>query len=166
MWPEMSPKSNPVSLLPHLLHHEKFLGLYLDETLSWKFHIDKLVAKMSAACYAIRIVRGLMSQGTLRMIYSAYVRTIMECRIIFWGNSSTSINVFQLQKQIIRVIMNERTRDSCRDLFKNLKILPVDSLYMYSIILFVINNRDLYRSNYETHSLNARYTTNLHLPIS
>jgi hypothetical protein len=24
----------------------------------------------------------------------------------------------------------------------------------------------LYRSNYETHSLNARYTTNLHLPIS
>jgi hypothetical protein len=56
----------------------KFLEMYLDDTLSWKSHIDKLVTKMSAACYAIRIVRGLMSQGTLRMIYFAYVHTIME----------------------------------------------------------------------------------------
>jgi hypothetical protein len=31
-----------------------------------KSHIDKLVTKMRAACYANRIVRGLMSQGTLK----------------------------------------------------------------------------------------------------
>jgi hypothetical protein len=100
------------------------------------------------------------------MIYFAYVHTIMEYGIIFWGKSSTSINVFRSQKWIIRVIMNARTRDSCRDLFKNLKILPMYSQYIYYIILFVVNNRDLYRSNYETHSLNTSYTTNLHLPIS
>jgi hypothetical protein len=146
----------------------KFLGIYLDETLSWKSHIDKLVTKMSAACYAIRIVRGLLSQGTLRMIYFAYVHTIMEYGIIFWGNSSTNINVFRLQKRIISVVTNAKTRDSCRDLFKNLKILPMYSQYIYSIILFVVNNEDLYRSNYETHSLNTRYTctTNLHRFIS
>jgi hypothetical protein len=28
------------------------------------------------------------------------------------------------------------------------------SQYIYSIILFVVNNWDLYRSDYETHSLN------------
>jgi hypothetical protein len=75
----------------------KFLGIYLDET-SWKSHIDKVVTKMSAARYAIRIVKGLMSQVTLMMSYFVYVHTIMEYRIIFWGNSSTSINVFRLQK--------------------------------------------------------------------
>ncbi|PNF35146.1 hypothetical protein B7P43_G09274 [Cryptotermes secundus] len=144
----------------------KFLGIYIDETLSWKSHIDKLVIKMSAACYAIRTVRGLMSQETLRMIYFAYVHTIMEYGIIFWGSSATSINVFRMQKRIIRTIMNVRTRDSCRELFKNLKILPMYSQYIYSIILFVVNNRDLYSSNYETHNLNTRHTTNLHLPTS
>jgi hypothetical protein len=95
---------------------------------------------MSAACYAIRTVRGLMSQGTVRMIYFAYVHTITEYGIIVWGNSSTSINVFRLQKRIISVVTNAKTRDSCRDLFKNLKIFLMYSQYIYSIILFVVNN--------------------------
>jgi hypothetical protein len=50
--------------------------------------------------------------------------------IIFWGNSPNIINVFRIQKRIIRVIMNVKTRDSCRDLFKNLKILPMYSQYI------------------------------------
>jgi hypothetical protein len=85
---------------------------------------------MSSACYAVRTVKGLMSQETLRMIYFAYVHSILEYGIIFWGNSPTSINVFRLQKRIIRVIINARTRDSCKDLFKNLKILPMYPQYI------------------------------------
>jgi hypothetical protein len=83
----------------------------------------QLVSKMNSACYAIRTVKGLMSQETLKMIYFAYVLSIIEYGIIFGGNTPNSITVFRIQKQIIRVIMNARTRDSCRDLFKNLKIL-------------------------------------------
>jgi hypothetical protein len=32
----------------------KFLGLIIDNTLSWKVHIDYLRTKLSSACYAIR----------------------------------------------------------------------------------------------------------------
>jgi hypothetical protein len=110
----------------------KFLGLHIDKMLSWKLHIDKLVTKMSSACYAIRTVKGIMSQETLKMIYFAYVNSIMEYGIIFWGDSPNSINIFRVQKQIIRVIVNVKTRDSCRDLFKNLKILPMYSQYIYT----------------------------------
>ena len=31
----------------------KFLGLLLDNTLSWKAHITELVSKLTKACYAI-----------------------------------------------------------------------------------------------------------------
>jgi hypothetical protein len=55
--------------------------------------------------------------------------------------------------------MNVKTRDSCRDLFKSLKILPMYSQYIYSIILFVVNN-------HEIHSLNTRHSTNLYIPAS
>jgi hypothetical protein len=93
------------------------LGLHIDETLSWKLHIDELVPKMNSACYAVRTVKGFMSQETLKMIYCAYVHSIIEYGIILGGNTSNSITVFRIQKRIIRVIMNARTRDSCRDLF-------------------------------------------------
>jgi hypothetical protein len=144
----------------------KFLGLYIDETISWIFHIAKLVTKMSSACYAIRAIKGLISQETLEMIYLTCVHSIMMYGIIFWGNSPNSINVFRIQKRIITVIMNAKTRDSCRDLFKNLQILPMYSQYIYLLTLFVINNKDLFKSNHETHSCNTRHITNLHVPIS
>jgi hypothetical protein len=32
----------------------KFLGLTIDDTLSWKQHIEKVVNKMCTACYALR----------------------------------------------------------------------------------------------------------------
>jgi hypothetical protein len=143
----------------------KFLGLHIDET-SWKFHIEKLVTKMSSACYAIRTVKGLMSQETLKMIYFTYVHSVMEYGTVFWGSSPISMNAYRKQKWAIRIIMNAKTRDSCRDLYKNLKILPIYSQYIYSIILFVINNKDLFKSNHEIHSCNTRHSTDLHLPIS
>jgi hypothetical protein len=74
----------------------KFLGLIIDETLPWKCHTDQLVTKQSSACYAVRIVKDLMSQKTLRMIYFSYVHSVITYDIIFWGNSPYSINIFKI----------------------------------------------------------------------
>jgi hypothetical protein len=34
-----------------------------------------------------------------------------------------------------------RDRELCREYFRKLKILPLQSLYIYLLLLFVINNR-------------------------
>ena len=44
----------------------RFLGLTLDNTLSWNKHIDQLAAKLSSACYASRNIKLLIPQGTLK----------------------------------------------------------------------------------------------------
>jgi hypothetical protein len=144
----------------------KFLGLHIDETLSWKSHIDKLVTKLSSACYAIRTVKGFMTQETLKMIYFSCVHSVIEYGIIFWCHSTNSASLFRMQKWIIRVIMNVKTRDSCRELFKNLNILPMYSQYMYSLILFVVNNEDQYKSNHGIHCFNTRQSASLNLSTS
>jgi hypothetical protein len=144
----------------------KFLGLHIEETLSWTSHIDKLVTKLSPACYAIRTVKGFMSQEILKMIYFSYVHSIIEYGTIFWGHSTNSASVFRMQKRIIRVIMNVKTRDFCRELFKNLNILPMYSQYIYSFILFVVKNKDQYKLNHEIHCFNTRQSASLHLPKS
>lgn len=72
-------------------HSTKFLVWIIDNILSLKSHSDKLMPKLSKACYAIRAVKSFMSQEVLRMIYLFYVRSIMTCGIILGGNSSDSI---------------------------------------------------------------------------
>jgi len=42
--------------------------------------------------------------------------------------------------------MNGRNRDSCHQLFKNLKILPLKSQYIFPLLLCVAKDRDLYES--------------------
>ena len=70
--------------------------------------------------------------------------------IIFWGNSSAAKNVFLLQKEILTIIANKKSRDSCRVLFKNLRIMTLYSQYIYSLILVVLNNKMLFIYNNET----------------
>jgi hypothetical protein len=94
------------------------------------------------------------------------VHSIITYDLIFWGNSPYSINIFRIQKGIIRIIINAKTRGSCGELFKSLKVLPLYSLYIFSLSLFVVNNKDQYKSNQEIHSFSTRYSTNLHLPTS
>ena len=62
----------------------QFLGSVIDTTLSWKNHVDKLMDKLSKACYAIRAVKPFITQA-LRIIYFSYFHTIMSYDIIFLG---------------------------------------------------------------------------------
>jgi hypothetical protein len=94
------------------------------------------------------------------------VHCSIEYSIIFWGHSTNSASVFTMQKRIIRVIMNMKTRHSCRELFKNLHILHMYSQYIYSLILFVVNNKDQYKLNHKIHCFNTRQSASLHLPTS
>ena len=55
------------------------------------------------------------------------------------------------------------TRDSCRILFKKLKILPLISQYLLSLFIFVVNKRDQFLINSEIHNINTRHSSNLHL---
>jgi hypothetical protein len=82
----------------------KFLGLIMDDTLSWKQHIDQVVSEMCAACCAIRNIKSLVSQDISRIIYFAHIHSIISYGIIFWDNSSYSNKVFILQKKYCRCI--------------------------------------------------------------
>jgi len=125
-----------------------------------------MMIKLSRACHAIRYVKHFISQETLGTVYFPYFHSILLYGIIFWGNSAYSSNIFKIQKRIIRIIMNARNRDSCHQLFKNLKILPLKSQYIFSLLLIVAKNRDLYESNSEIHTINTRFSSDLHTPTA
>ena len=116
--------------LIYKFYDTKFLGLYVDSTLSWKNHVEQIIHKLSAACYAMRSVKPFMSQETLKIVYYSYFQSIINCGLIFWGKSLHSALIFNIQKNVIRIITGCGHKDSCRDLFKNLKVLPFQSQYV------------------------------------
>jgi len=80
------------------------------------------------------------------------------------GNSPDSIKIFRLQKKIIRIMAGCSYRDSCRKLFMNLKILPLPSQYILSLLMFMIINRSQFLVNSEMHHINTRQHVNFHKP--
>jgi len=55
--------------------------------------------------------------------------------------------------------------DSCREMFKSMKILPLYSQYIFPLLMYVVNNKHLFTRNLEVPNHDTRSAKNFHLPI-
>ena len=56
--------------------------------------------------------------------------------------------------------------DLYRELFKSMKILPLYSQYIFSLLMYVVNNKHLFTRILEVHNHDTRSAKNVHLPIT
>ena len=79
----------------------KFLGMYSDENLNWKFHINEINKKVSRALFSIQQVKKILPLHSLKTPHLA-------CGIIAWGNADRNLirKTGQIQKRALRVIHN------------------------------------------------------------
>jgi hypothetical protein len=141
----------------------KFLGLTLDTTLSWEGHINSVISKLNSVCFILWSLKRFISAETMRAIYFAYALSIMTYGIIFWGYSRYSVKVFMMQKSMIKIMTNLTPRDSRKVMFKELKILHLFSKYIYSVLIYLAGNIQLYTMNKEVHNYNIN-SSNFHMP--
>jgi hypothetical protein len=76
-----------------------FLGIQINNHLNWKGHIDQIIPKLSAACFAVRRLFHVLNVNAVRMVYFVYFHSVIKYGIIFWGNSTDADQVFMLQKK-------------------------------------------------------------------
>jgi hypothetical protein len=94
----------------------------------------------------------------------------MSYGITLLGNSPHSPVILKIQKRVIKILMgivyrelairiwlySIGYRESCRGLFKELKILTPSSHYSLSLLLFVVHNRGCFAPNSVYHNFNTR----------
>jgi hypothetical protein len=107
-----------------------------------------------------------MTLPSLVNIYYSLFHSVLSHGIVFWGQATNTKKLFILQKRVVHLMTEYRYRQSCRDLFKQLGILPLKSQYIYSVLLFVSKNWKLFTTNYKEHNLQTRHRNDLHLLIS
>jgi hypothetical protein len=64
----------------------------------------------------------------------------------------------------IRILEGCGNRVSCKYLFQKLQILPLTSQYLLSLLMFVIQNKNLFSVSTENHNIDTRQRNNLYLP--
>lgn len=148
------------------LSNVKFLGIHINDSMNWSSHADCITPKLSSACYVMRSIKPYMPLNTLKTIYYSYFNTIMSYGLFIWGNSPHSLRIFRMQKKIIRIMTGCNSRVSCRNLFRMLRILPFASQYILSLMLFVVNNKNLFVLNSDKHNIRTRHTNNLYQPTT
>lgn len=143
----------------------RFLGVFIDKTLSWKNHVHSLIITLNRAFFLILTLSRSLDRRTLITVYYAYVYSNLTYGVIFWGNSLDSHKVFKAQKKIIRIIFGLRQSDSCKPVFQEHNILTLPSIYIYQILTFVKSNIGKFTFCTENHNYNTRNQNILSFPI-
>lgn len=118
----------------------KFLGINIENTLSWGIQIEKVCSKLNQYSYALNMLRKTVNKSTLLTAYHGLVASSLRYGIMFWGNAPGKETAFIAQKRCIRAICNLQRTDSCKSYFKNLCILTLPSMYIHETAIFVRRN--------------------------
>ena len=120
----------------------KFLGVLLDEHLSWKYHLTELSKKLARICGIFFKVRLFLPLSILICLYNSLFSSFLQYGILVWGlTHETHINpVILLQKRVIRAISFEHFTSSSTPIFFNLKILKlIRSIQCADFVLKCLN---------------------------
>ena len=84
----------------------KFLGVLMDNELSWKPHIEALNCKLKSACGRIYRIKNCLPHETYKQIYHALFESHLTFAISVWGGVShrTIEPIFISQKRCIRML--------------------------------------------------------------
>ena len=84
----------------------KYLGVLIDEILSWKHHINYISTKISEGVGIITRLRHLVSRTTLLNIYRSLIEPYISYGLVAWGQATNvHLNkVVILQKRVLRLM--------------------------------------------------------------
>ena len=87
----------------------KYLGVYIDDQLTWDKHISELTSRLSGKVAWLRRLSAKLPKSLLCKSYSTYIQPIMEYACSVWGNCA-QYNINQIQR-----LQNRAARAICKN---------------------------------------------------
>lgn len=151
----------------------KFLGIFLDQNLNWKTHINYIALKISKNIGVINKLKYLLPKNVLLSLYYTMIFPYLTYGNIVWASTYHSrLNCLMvLQKRIVRIITHSNYLAHTNPLFMNLHLLNIFEINFFQIACFVylFYNNDLpdvfhnfFVANNSIHNYNTRNSSNLH----
>ncbi len=154
----------------------RFLGLIVDEHLSWSTHVKQLCSKLASGLYMLRSVRNLLPHWAKRLIYSGFIHSHIMYGLMLWGPMALASDIKRLvkiQKKAIRLIDSASYNAPSIPLFKKYSILKVPELIKVELGKFMYAFKDgslpvplkaLFQRNRDFHPYTTRGQSNATIP--
>ena len=117
----------------------KFVGIYLDEHLSWDHHINHVGNKVASGNYAISNAKNFLPKKVRLTMYNSFFRSYCDYGILAWGGVKPSKlkKITKLQKKCVRNIAGRGHRTHTDPLFSTFNILKFDDLFKFNCSVFM-----------------------------
>ena len=134
----------------------KFLGVIIDENLTWKNHIDGITKTISRNIGMINKLKFFVPERILRTLYCTLVLPYINNGILIWGQACKTYleKIYKLQKWVLRIISNSHYRSHSTPLFHKYDILNVYDMYKLEVGVFMYR----YFANLIPESFNTFFT--------
>ena len=134
----------------------KFLGVIIDENLTWKNHIDGITKTISRNIGMINKLKFFVPERILRTLYCTLVLPYINYGILIWGQACKTYleKIYKLQKWVLRIISNSHYRSHSTPLFHKYDILNVYDMYKLEVGVFMYR----YFANLIPESFNTFFT--------
>lgn len=114
----------------------KYLGLYIDESLKFKIHIDKVLQKVRSGVAILSNLSRVAPTQIKKAVYFSLIESHLRYMIcVYGGAAKTDLKPLEtLQKRAIRYVYSCHRLTHTRMLFQNLNALELVKLYAYCLI--------------------------------
>ena len=152
-----------------------FLGVVLDEHVTWRSHINYTANKISKSIGIIRRSSFFLKKESLRILYFSMIYPYLQYCNLVWANTyqTTISRLSILQKRIIRIVNKSDFLAYTNPIFKELYLLKLEDIRILQIsqLMFTVRNnsslitlKDMFTLNNQIHSYNTRSSKSFHLP--
>ena len=117
----------------------RYLGLVLDNNLNFSKHIESLSLGISRNVGVLSRVSHFLPPKVLKCVYFSIVHPhFVYCIEAWYGTSKYLTNrLFSLQKRAVRLLVGADYFDHTDPIFRQLKLLKLDDLYIFSLACYV-----------------------------
>ena len=155
----------------------KFLGVFVDQHLSWKQHISSISCKVSKNLGILsRTARILPSHIRLSLYFTLIYPYLTYCNLVWASAYKTNLSNLQiLQKRAIRFIANIPPATHTQAEFFNLKLLKISQIRHYQVGIFMyryLHNllpptyQHFFSLNSDIHTHPSRNPYSLYIPFA
>ena len=112
----------------------KFVGIRLDENLSWDHQVSHVHSKLASGCFAISTAKNFLPRNIRLTMYNSFFRSHCEFGILAWGGIKASKlhKITMLQKKCVRNVIGRGHRSHCDPIFSALELLKFGDLFKYN----------------------------------
>jgi hypothetical protein len=114
----------------------------------------------------IKSLKEVLSPNLIRNIYFTKFHSLLRFGILFWGEgagSELTTRILRIQKRMIRSMVGVSSRTSCRQLFQELNILTLVSLYIMEVVCYIRKHHQFVDLNSNIHAHNTRRKMDIHI---